>query len=461
MNEADHATLPPGSPGPPPPPQPPPRRLYREPDDKRITGVCAGLGDYLGIDPTLVRLAMVLLTLTTGVVLIGYIVAAVVVPERPPSVPRTAAPQGVPETWSTGAKVLLVLVAVVVLGIGNAHWWFNVPTLAIGLVAVGVWLLVVERDGSPFGGSTTHGEKTGPPVTAGSAGSTTLLTDASAEGDIASGITDASSAHTTDVAGDETDAADHTLVDGTATDDSAVSAGPQGEVPPPVPPWGVGSPPPPAVPPVPPVPRPPRGTGLPLGVMAALLIGAGVVSLLAVLGVGDVGPVDALAGGLLLVGVAMVVGAWRGRARALLGLGLPLVGLLLVADVVDVPLDAGAGDRTRVVTTRADLEDRYELTAGSLTLDLRDLPLGAGTRSDPPTVEAEVGFGELIVIVPHDANVEVDARAGVGDIVGQPDGDDDDGIDVDESFELDGSEGGGHLVLDLQVGLGEIEVRRA
>jgi hypothetical protein len=403
-------------------------------------------------------------------VVIAYIVAAVVVPERPPSVPRIAAPQGIPETWSTGAKVLLVLVALVVLGIGDAHWWFNVPTLAVGLVAVGVWLLVVERDGSPFGGSTTHGEKTDHPATAGSAGRTTLLTDATAEGDIVSGITDASSAHTTDVTGDETVVDDHTLVGGTATDDSAVSAGPQGEVPPPVPPWGVGSPPPRpplpplpplAGPPVPPVPRPPRGAGLPLGVLAALLIGAGVVSLLAVLGVGDIGPVDALAGALLLVGLAMVVGTWRGRARALIALGLPLVGVLLVADVVDVPLDAGAGDRTRVVANRADLEDRYELTAGSLTLDLGDLPLGAGSRSDPPTVEAEVGFGELIVIVPRNANVEVEAHAGMGDIVGQPDGDDDAGVDVDETFELDGTEGGGHIVLDLQVGLGEIEVRRA
>ena len=63
--------------------------------------------------------------------------------------------------------------------------------------------------------------------------------------------------------------------------------------------------------------------------------------------------------------------------------------------------------------------------------------------------------------MPHDANVEVDAHTGMGDIIGQPDGDDDAGVDVDESFELDGTEAGGRLLLDLKVGLGEIEVRRA
>jgi len=136
------------------------------------------------------------------------------------------------------------------------------------------------------------------------------------------------------------------------------------------------------------------------------------------------------------------------------------VGLLLVADTVDMPLDAGAGDRTRIVDSVAELDTRYELTAGELTLDLRDVPLGPRTRSSPPTLEAEVAFGELVVIVPEDADVEVDAHTTAGEITGAPDGIED-GLDVRNRFELDGDEGGGRLRLDLEVGFGAIEVRRA
>ena len=187
--------------------------------------------------------------------------------------------------------------------------------------------------------------------------------------------------------------------------------------------------------------------------LAALFIGAGLVSLLAILDVGDIDPVDILAGALLLVGGAMVIGAWRGNARPLIALGLPLVGLLLVAGAVDMPLDAGAGDRTRIVDSVAELDERYELTAGELTLDLRDLPLGPRTRSSELTLDAEVAFGELVVIVPRDANVEVDAHVAVGEINGSPDGVED-GVDLRNRFDLDGDEGTGLLVLDLEVGFG-------
>ena len=42
------------------------RTLYRSPNNKAVAGVCGGMGDFLGIDPTLVRIAWVVLTLLTG-----------------------------------------------------------------------------------------------------------------------------------------------------------------------------------------------------------------------------------------------------------------------------------------------------------------------------------------------------------------------------------------------------------
>jgi phage shock protein PspC (stress-responsive transcriptional regulator) len=59
-----------------------PRRLVRRTDDKMLGGVCAGLADLLGLDPTLVRVLTVLATvLGAGSVLIAYLVAWVIVPK--------------------------------------------------------------------------------------------------------------------------------------------------------------------------------------------------------------------------------------------------------------------------------------------------------------------------------------------------------------------------------------------
>ena len=59
-------------------------RLYRHPTDKVIGGVAAGLGVWMNIDPTIVRLAWVLLAIFTGgVFLVIYIVMLFVVPLPP------------------------------------------------------------------------------------------------------------------------------------------------------------------------------------------------------------------------------------------------------------------------------------------------------------------------------------------------------------------------------------------
>lgn len=56
------------------------RKLYKS-NNRMICGVCAGLAEYLGIDPTVVRLIWAALGLTgTGILL--YIIAALVMPEN-------------------------------------------------------------------------------------------------------------------------------------------------------------------------------------------------------------------------------------------------------------------------------------------------------------------------------------------------------------------------------------------
>ena len=58
-----------------------PKRLYKSKTNRVICGVCGGIGEYFGIDPTIVRLLCVLLGCTgTGVIL--YIIAAIIMPEE-------------------------------------------------------------------------------------------------------------------------------------------------------------------------------------------------------------------------------------------------------------------------------------------------------------------------------------------------------------------------------------------
>ncbi len=57
------------------------RRMYRDPENRMLGGVCAGLAAYWHLDPTLVRVALVILTALGGTGLILYIVLLIVLPE--------------------------------------------------------------------------------------------------------------------------------------------------------------------------------------------------------------------------------------------------------------------------------------------------------------------------------------------------------------------------------------------
>ncbi len=74
-----------------------PRRLYRIPEGAMAAGVCNGIAAYMNVDPTLVRLAFVLLTIFWGTGVLVYLVMAIVVPEaRSPE--EKAAASGSPPT---------------------------------------------------------------------------------------------------------------------------------------------------------------------------------------------------------------------------------------------------------------------------------------------------------------------------------------------------------------------------
>lgn len=59
------------------------KRLYKSDTNKMLCGVCGGIAEYFDIDPTLVRLALIVFCALGGSGLIAYIIAAIVIPRNP------------------------------------------------------------------------------------------------------------------------------------------------------------------------------------------------------------------------------------------------------------------------------------------------------------------------------------------------------------------------------------------
>ena len=58
------------------------KRLYRLPEEKKIAGICAGLGEYFDLDPVFFRLFFLALLLLGGTGLLAYIVMWIMVPVK-------------------------------------------------------------------------------------------------------------------------------------------------------------------------------------------------------------------------------------------------------------------------------------------------------------------------------------------------------------------------------------------
>jgi hypothetical protein len=209
------------------------------------------------------------------------------------------------------------------------------------------------------------------------------------------------------------------------------------------------------LPPAPPTPQRP----VPIGrlLVGVVLVALGAVWLLDAVGAVDVDWDVLLPVALIVVGVALVIAAWQGRGRGgLIGLGVVLTVVLAIATVVQVPLSGGIGDRVERPTTIAEIADRYELSIGELTVDLRGLTLAAEIPGEV-RVEAAVGIGHLVVLVGQGFPcVSTRAEAGVGEIVVF--GERRSGVAPEHRTDAV-CLAAPLLSLDLSVGLGQVEVR--
>ena len=63
------------------------KKLYRSRTERWLAGVCGGLGDYFGVDPTLVRVIFVILSLTFGSGFLIYLVLWLIIPNEQEAAP--------------------------------------------------------------------------------------------------------------------------------------------------------------------------------------------------------------------------------------------------------------------------------------------------------------------------------------------------------------------------------------
>lgn len=168
---------------------------------------------------------------------------------------------------------------------------------------------------------------------------------------------------------------------------------------------------------------------------------------------------------LAVLGSGLLVGAFL---RA--GHGLIPIALLLAAftwAVLAAPPSGwrgGVGELRASPTTVAALQPSYQRTAGDIRLDLRglDLAVPAGGSATPVRSAVSLGAGRVIVLLPEDADVALTATARVGEVRFGPrtENGPDATIEIGNDLGADGVRSGRQLVLDIETGAGDVEVRR-
>jgi hypothetical protein len=191
-----------------------------------------------------------------------------------------------------------------------------------------------------------------------------------------------------------------------------------------------------------------------------LSLGLLVVGVLAIVHIAGVHvPFSVYAASVLgVIGLGLVIGAWFGRARGLIPLGVILSLLAALGAGVSgrVPdMAHGNGDLSLTPATVSGIEDDYHHNFGDFTLDLRNVDFTGADKHVTITQNA----GDLTVLLPPNVNATVHAKLNAGDakVFGSKWG----GLGTARRDVVDnGGPGGGMLTLDITQNLGDLEVHR-
>lgn len=106
------------------------KRLYRSRKERILGGVCGGIAEYLETDPTIVRLIAVLLILLAGSAIVAYLIAWIVVPEKPEEevgLPKEGSTTQGEEKKNNRQILAWILLVVGILWLSQtfSHFWFR------------------------------------------------------------------------------------------------------------------------------------------------------------------------------------------------------------------------------------------------------------------------------------------------------------------------------------------------
>jgi phage shock protein PspC (stress-responsive transcriptional regulator) len=442
--------------------------LVRPLQGRYLGGVCAAIGRATNTDPVLWRVVLAV-TSFVGVGLLIYLVGWLLIPAEGDTASPVEALVGRGRSRTSPViAVLLGALAVLVLG-GMLNDGFRGPLLVVGVVLGAVLLLNRNNErrqeattgyqapyaspapfppGTPYSSSTV--EDSVPPVTPAAPYAAAYRPAAApyAAPAVAPGAPLS-----------------------TAAGPTAPPPAPPGYQPPFAPhgPYaaGPGYPPasqsdqrPPAYPPQPPrPPKPPRERSrLGIFTLSLVLVALGTVAALDMADIVQVNVAGYFAAMLAMVGLGLVVGAWFGRARWLIAVGLVFAVALGIASAAErIDTRNFGSDLVWRPASAAALDDGYEQSFGSAKLDLRQVDFTGQTKA----VSVRINAGDLEVMLPPtvDAQVRLDINAGDGTVFGTNWS----GLrsSPHEVSDLgpDGA-GGGNLRLSIHVNAGSVEVHR-
>lgn len=443
--------------------QTPSPQLVRSRDDRLLAGVCGGIAGRLGIDAVILRVLVVVLALFSGAGILLYALGWLLLPVDDGR-GRSELEDAFDARTTDRFRHLLTVVALVAVIAVSSVWALSgnvVPGVLVVLTVVA--LLMLARRDIPSGSdpSAPYGPPRTAPVAPG-------YGPPSGSGPPSPGYAPTES--TVALGGTEPTQA-------LGTDSETTATGPA-QYPPSAAPWpdqqhsNVGQPPyePPYVgSPVPAGPLPPPPPPRDRSHLGLLTVSVALVALGALAAV-DLSTVDVPGGAYValalgVVAVGLLVGAWFGRSRGLIALGIVLSAALVPAVVLDTVTDGdwselrswGRADSAGFSpTSAAEIQPAYELGSGQLTLDLR----GVDFTGDDVTTSVDAGAGEVVVLLPPDVDVTADAAVNLGelDLLGFTSG----GFDLGRSITdlgADGS-GGGQLTITIDANVGRVEVSR-
>lgn len=364
----DSGTSGPETPAPPPPPpgapsppdDPPPvwsnlrdlRQLRRSGTDRRLAGVCGGLGRFLDVDPLIFRVLFLVFSPFGGLLLYGVLWLLL-----PDDGQETSEGQHLVQGRTSNQAIWAICAAicgfVLFLAIAVGRWDVAIWFLVIGLV---VYLLTRDRDGGR-GWRAANSAGT-PPGTA----------------------------------------AQPPLVD------LPLGSPPQ----PAYAPWQHA----PSQPPTPPAADRKQRSILPWLTISVALLAAGVLTGLDASDLNSIAARVVLATVLVIIGAGLLVGTWFGRARSLISIGLIVALVLFTVASLRVPLRGGIGDPRYEPHTIAEAERAHRLAIGKLTIDLRRLDLAGQTVR----VNSRTAIGQTVICLPAGVPAVARTDIGVGGV---------------------------------------------